>query len=187
MNENFNDDDTDINLDDFAVTSQDRYVTFDDLDLLSRDIDDTEEFIIPTNFITTTNSGDIAVKVQEKFKYGFKFSSCNILNNVGSLIMRQQNDIKGNRYVNHRMKKLCYVAKFQSIPLLFPKGIMFPSLHWKSTNYKCSIVGTIPSLLLNSCCILEGFSSIQQHINSKLTFHSNDMGLIIDISVIVVI
>ena len=39
------------NPDGFAVTGQDHYATFDDSDLLSCDNDDTEEFIIPKNFI----------------------------------------------------------------------------------------------------------------------------------------
>ena len=50
-----------INFDDFAVTSQAHYVTVDDLDFLSRDNDDIEEFIIPTDFIPEKNSVDIAV------------------------------------------------------------------------------------------------------------------------------
>ena len=79
MNKNFNDDNPEINLGNFSVTSQDNYTTFDDLYFLSRDNDDTEEFIISTDFTQTTNSGDIAVKVQEKVKNGFKFSGCNIL------------------------------------------------------------------------------------------------------------
>ena len=56
-----------------------------------------------------------------KVKYGFKLSGCNILNNVGYLMTRNQYDIKGSRYVNHHIKKLCYVAKFYSIPLLYPE------------------------------------------------------------------
>ena len=45
--------------------------------------------IIPTNYTSITNSGDIAVEVEEKVKYGFKFSGSNILNNVGSLLTRK--------------------------------------------------------------------------------------------------
>ena len=45
--------------------------------------------IIPTNYIPTINSGNIAVEVEEKVKYGFKFSRSNILNNVGSLLSRK--------------------------------------------------------------------------------------------------
>ena len=51
--------------------------------------------------------------------------------------------------MNNYMKKLCYVSKFQSIPLLYTEGMLFISLHWKFTNHKCSIVGAIPSSLLS--------------------------------------
>ena len=84
MNDKLNYDDPEINISDFSITSQYHYVTFDDLYLSSRDNDGTEEFIFPTDFIPTTNSGDIAVKVKEKIKCRFKFSGCNILNNVRS-------------------------------------------------------------------------------------------------------
>ena len=46
--------------------------------------------------------------------------------------------------MNNHMQKLCYIDKYQSISLLYPEGTLFPSLHWKSTNEKCSIVGAIP-------------------------------------------
>ena len=42
LNDNFNDDNPEINLDYFAVTSQYHYVTFGDLELLSHDNDDAE-------------------------------------------------------------------------------------------------------------------------------------------------
>ena len=96
---------------------QDHYVTSNGLYLLSRDNDDTEELIIPTNFIPTKNSGYIAFEVQLKVKYGLKFSGCNILNDFGYLITRNQYDIKGSRYFNFHMQMLCCVDKCQSITL----------------------------------------------------------------------
>ena len=89
---------------------------------------------------------------------------------------RNQYDIKGSRYVNHHMQKLCSVAKCQSIPLLYPEGMLFTPLHWKSTNDKCCIFDKIPSLLLNLFCIKEGFRSIQQHICTSLNSTSAAMG-----------
>ena len=74
------------------------------------------------------------------------------------------------------MKKLCSVDKCQYIPLLYTEGMLFLSLYCKSTNEKCSIVDATPSLLLNLCCIQEGFSSIQQHIRKGLIYPSNAMG-----------
>ena len=97
MNESFNDNYTKIKIDYFSVTSQYHCVTFDDLYLLSRDNYDVEEFMIPNDFIPTTHSGYISLEVQEGFKYGFNFSVCNILNNVGYLMTRNQYDIKGSR------------------------------------------------------------------------------------------
>ena len=85
--------------------------------MLSRDNDDTEELIISNNFIPTKNSGYIAFEVQEKFKYGFKFSGCNILNDFGYLNTRNQYDIKGSRWFNCHMQMICYVDKCQSITL----------------------------------------------------------------------
>ena len=145
LNDNFNDDDPEINIDDFSVTSQDHSINLSYLNFLPRDNDHTEYFIIPTYFIPTTNSGDIALKVQEKVKYGFKFSSYNISNNFGSLMTINKYDIKGRRYVNHHMQKLWSVDKIQYIPLFYSEGMLFPSLNCKSTNYKCPIVGAIPS------------------------------------------
>ena len=127
--------------------------------------------MIPNDFIPTTHSGYISLEVQEGFKYGFNFSVCNILNNVGYLMTRNQYDIKGIIYVNHNTQKLSFVSKYQPIPLLYPEGMLFPYLNLKYTNDKCYILGVIPSSLLNSCCIQEGFSYIQQHICTRLTSH----------------
>ena len=134
MNDNFNDDEPEININDFDVTSQYHYITFNDLCLLLHYNDDTEKFIIPTDFISITNSRDIAVKVQEKIKYRFKFSGFNILDHVGSLMTRNRCYIKGSRYVNHCMQNLWYVTKFKSFLLLYIEEMLFPSLHWESTN-----------------------------------------------------
>ena len=134
LNEKFNDDNPEIKLNDFSVIIQYHYVNFDDLNLFSRDNYDTEEFIIPSDFIPTPNSGDVAVEVQDKFKYGFKTSTCNILNNVVYLMTRNQYGIKGSIYMNHHVKKLFFVDKYQSITLLNSEGMLFTFLYWKSTN-----------------------------------------------------
>ena len=38
------------------------------------------------NFIHTTNAGELAIKIDEKIKYGLKFSGSNIVNNVSSAL-----------------------------------------------------------------------------------------------------
>ena len=131
------------------------------------------DFIIPTDYIPTTEAGDIPLEVDEKIKYGFRFSGSNILNNVGSLLTRTNFDMRKSRYVNHNIQKLCSVTKGDSIPLLYPEGMLFPSIHWKSADDNCSIVGAIPSSLLNPNITKNGFAPVQQHIRTRLTCPSS--------------
>ena len=48
------------------------------------------------------------------------------------------------------MQKLCSVAKYQSIPLLYPEGMLFPSLHWNSISYLINVVYKKVSVLFNN-------------------------------------
>ena len=60
MNDEFNDDDPEINIDGFSITREDHYVNFDGLNLLSSYNNDTKELVFPNNFIPITkNPGDI--------------------------------------------------------------------------------------------------------------------------------
>ena len=53
--------------------------------------------------------------------------------------------------------------------------MLFPSIFWKSAKDNCSILGAIPSSLLNSNINKDGFASIQQHIRTRLTCPANAM------------
>ena len=157
----------------------DNYVTIsDENELLCNDEEMARDNILNNNndddsvtsfFIPTTNSGDVAVEVSEKVKYGFSFSGSNILNNAGALLTRSTYDIKKSKYVNHHLQKMCSVVNGNVVPLLYPEGILFPSIHWKSASDNCAVVGAIPSSLLNANITKEGFASVQQHIRSRLT------------------
>ena len=120
------------------------------------------------DFFPTTNAGELCVEVEEKVGYGFKFSGCNILNNAGSLLSRSLFDIRKSKYINHHIQKLCSVINCKSIPLLYPEGMLFPSIHWKTAYDDVSVVGAIPSSLLNVFIEKEGFASIQQHLLTRL-------------------
>jgi predicted GIY-YIG superfamily endonuclease len=162
-----------------TMGEENEYLVDDTILMNANNEDDLEqEMIIPTDFIATdfiptTNAGEIALKVEEKVKYGFKFSGCNILNNVGSLLTRSNYDIQRNRYVNHNIQKLCSTTNCESIPLLYPEGMLFPSIHWKSAHDNCSIIGAIPSSLLNANARKDGFAPIQQHLRTRLTCPSS--------------
>ena len=127
-----------------------------------------------THFIPTTDASNLALEVEEKVNYGFKFAGCNILNGVGSVLSRSNYDIRKNRYVNHNIQKLCSVTNHASIPLLYPEGMLFPSIHWKSAYDNCSIVGAIPSSLLNANATKEGFASVKPFKTFWGYFHTVD-------------
>jgi predicted GIY-YIG superfamily endonuclease len=152
-----------------TMSEEHEFLVDDTLMMNDNRMHEDEEMVIPTDFIPTTNAGEIAIEVEEKVRYGFKFSGSNMLNNVGSLLTRSSHDFKNSRYVEHNIQKLCSVANCECIPLLYPEAMLFPSIHWKSTDDNCSIVGAIPSSLLNSYSQKEGFASVQQHIRTRLT------------------
>ena len=116
-------------LGDYVTTAEDTERTEDDYVLLVERNDDDDinenEFVIPTDFIPTTNAGELALEVDEKVRYGFKFAGSNILNNAGSCLTRHSYDMKRSRYVNHFLQKLCSVNDCQCIPLLYPEGLLF--------------------------------------------------------------
>ena len=90
-------DERNLNADDLAnyvTRSDDHEFLADDTVLLRSRKDGEEENDIIPDFIPTSSAGEIAVEVEEKVKYGFKFSGCNILNNAGSLLTRRCYDIK---------------------------------------------------------------------------------------------
>ena len=160
-------------LENFVTRHDDTECLVDDTALMvdnqNEESTNDNEFFSPSDFIPTTNTGEIPTEVEEKVRYGFKFSGCNILNNVGSLLTRSHYDIKSSRYVNHHIQKLCSVTAATSIPLLYAEGMLFPSIFWKSARDKCSIIGAIPSSLLNANIKREGFASIEEHIRTRIT------------------
>jgi predicted GIY-YIG superfamily endonuclease len=160
-----------VNLENYVTMSEEHEYLVDDTHLLQNNEDNNgdQESVTFTDFIPTTNAGEIAVAVEEKTKYGFKFAGSNILNNVGSLLARSGFDICKSRYVNHNIQKLCSVTNCESIPIVYPEGMLFPSIHWKCSVDKCSILGAIPSSLLNANANKYGFASIPQHIRTRLT------------------
>ena len=189
--EDSSDDDDDINeqmtadtelisndiIENYVTVSEDNEILVDDIELMNRNVDGDVEsddpFVLPTQFIPTTNTGEVPIEVVEKVRYGFKFSGCNILNNVGSLLTRSHYDIRSSKYINHHIQKLCSVTNGNSIPLLYAEGMLFPSIHWKTAEDKCSVIGAIPSSLLNVNIKKEGFASVQEHIRTRLTTPSS--------------
>ena len=98
--------------------------------------------------------GDIVFEVDTETEYGgnrneFKINDSVILNQCGSLLTRKTHELKGSSYHNHFFQRMCATTTGSSIPLLYPEGMPFPSIHWKAALDYYSIIGAIPSSLFN--------------------------------------
>ena len=61
-------------------------------------------------------------------------------------------------------------SKGHAVPLVFPEGMLFPSIFWRDTS-DGSLVGALPAALMASKkeCKAFGFASMQEHIQTRLT------------------
>ena len=142
------------------------------------DINDTEEIGLPANSNTsqcqvcpTTNAGDTAFTIEETTKYGGTSGKIHIaghvlLNQCGTLLTRKKHQIKGSSRHNYFLQRICATSPGTCIPLMYPEGVLFPSIHWKSAPNNCSIIGCIPASLLRESIQIQRFASIQSHIRS---------------------
>ena len=96
------------------------------------------------NFMPTTDVGSTDFEVEEETLYGFKFSGCNILNNLGSLVTIKQYNLKGNNYLNHHIQNFLYTIVGKYITLIYIKAMLFTSIYWRDADDHCSIVEAIP-------------------------------------------
>ena len=126
------------------------------------------------NLFESTNAGEHAITVEEDninkgINEDITISGHVIMNQCGSLLTRKTHQIKGNRQQSFFIQKLCSTSKGSSIPLVYPEGLLFPSIFWKTARDNCSIVGAIPYPLLSQEITGFGFQSIPQHIRARLT------------------
>ena len=67
------------------------------------------------------------------------------------------------------LQRLVSSSLGESIPLLYPEGMLFPSIFWKMVENCGSIIGSLPSCLLAHTSSFHGFASVGDHIRSRLT------------------
>ena len=126
------------------------------------------------NLFETTDGGTCALRVEEDctnkgVMKDITISGHVILNQCGSLLTRKSHQIKGSCQQNFFVQKLCSTSIGASIPLVYPEGLLFPSIFWKTAADNCSIVGAIPFPLLSQSISKFGFQSIPCHVRSRLT------------------
>lgn len=144
---------------------------FDDFVTRTDDPDmeeDEEEFDFTP--IPSTDAGEIAVTINEEVPVkAIHVSGHVLLNQCGSLLTRKTHQINGSSKHKYFLQKICSTSIGKSIPLLYPEGMIFPSIHWSMANDNCSVLGAIPAPLLSDAISKYGFASIPQHVRNRIT------------------
>ncbi len=67
------------------------------------------------------------------------------------------------------LERLVCTSEGHSVPLVYPEGMMFPSIFWKDT-INSLLIGAIPSSLLTDSrqCRIHGFASVTDHLRSRI-------------------
>jgi hypothetical protein len=68
----------------------------------------------------------------------------------------------------HFLRDVC-PSEGHLVPLVYPEGMMFPSIFWKDT-INSLLISAIPSSLLTDSwqCRKHGFASVMEHLRSRI-------------------
>ena len=125
-----------------------------------------EEDIIPES-LPTTDTGDYAYTIEEELPKGTSVNGHVILNQCGSILLRKDSTIEGYKYQKHFLQRIVSTTTATSTPLLYPEGMLFPSIFWKQMTHCGSIPGAIPSGFLTQETSLFGFETAKKMIHSR--------------------
>ena len=89
-----------------------------------------------SNQVPTKNAGELAYIVDKEIQYcgtfvKIKISGHILLNQCGILLKQKKYQIKGIRLYKIFIQSICVTINGLSIPLMYPEGILSPSIHWK--------------------------------------------------------
>ena len=84
-------------------------------------------------------------------------------------LSRQEHTIEGYRHQKHFLQRIASTSFGTSIPLLYPEGMLFPSIFWKQMLHDGSIIGATPSSLLSQNNSIYGFESLKNLAHSRVT------------------
>jgi predicted GIY-YIG superfamily endonuclease len=116
--------------------------------------------------IPTTSSGAGAATMLST-----SVSGCVILNNCGSLLARKRSKTIGSINSRSFLHRITAVNAGKSVPLLYPEGMLFPSVFWHGTDNDWAVTGAIPAGLMTAGPILSelGIANIVDHMRCRLT------------------
>ena len=91
------------------------------------------------------------------------------MNQCGTLLTRSKHQIKGSSKHNWFLQKIHSTSVGNSLPLLYPENMIFISSFFMSAGSDQAGLGAIPAPLLTQSITTHGFSSIPQHVRSRLS------------------
>ena len=125
-----------------------------------------EEDIIPES-LPITDTGDYACTIEEELPKGTSVNGHVILNQCGSILSSKDITIEGYKYQKHFLQRIVSTTTGTSTPLLYPEGMLFPSIFWKKMTHCGFIPGAIPSGFLTQETSLFGFETAKNMIRSQ--------------------
>ena len=88
------------------------------------------------------------------------------MNQCGSPLNRNDKEIIGYRSQKYFLQRLASVIDKNTLPLIYPEAMLFPSIFWSMVDDNGSILGSIPSGLLVSSN-RHGFASMKDHTRCR--------------------
>jgi hypothetical protein len=118
--------------------------------------------------VPTTNAGLMAMDVTMKDRSFIPLHA--VLNNCGTLLVRKQSKLSGTLRQQHFLHKIAAVSPGQSLPLLYPEAMLFPSIFYKGME-DGSVLGAIPCAYMTRSTILkkQGIADIPDQMRSRIT------------------
>lgn len=164
------DENSEISFDDlFNDNFEDFLISADDPDLAYGD--DHDYIAVDDEQIPTTNAAEEAfhIRDEEGQRSINRVSGHVILNQCGSLLSRRDHEIKGSSKHQFFLQKIHSTTNGESIPLLYPESVLFPSIFSFEDPEGFPSVGCIPAPLLCRSMEQLGFESIPQHSRTRLS------------------
>ena len=125
-------------------------ITTDEIEefVTSADMVEYNEEDIITDNMPTTDSGEYAYTIEDDSPKGSNINGHVILNQCSSILSRKDSTIEGYKYQKNFLQKIVSTTIGNSLPLLYPEGMLFPSIFWKQLDRCGSITWAIPCGLL---------------------------------------
>ena len=149
-------------------------------------IDDTlqleEDHVVgvDTHNFPTTDTAVEAVQVRHA-AYGesnYQVPCHIVLNQCGTLLVRDRHELRGGKKEQFFLQKLVS-SSTTTIPLLYPEGMLFPSIFYSAAKDGYSIVGAMPSAILGQQGNISanGFANLREHSRTRYTMYSSLAGV----------